>query len=75
MRDDAALKLLIQVAIHSSSQQNDHTLAWIIDIGLKDQTAVVKISAPYATGDNSPNCQHSAVRFESLFEYPGVRPL
>ena len=68
MCDNAALKLLIQIAIHSSSQENDYTLAWIIDIGLKDQTAVVEIGAAWATGDNAPNIQRSAMRFEKIFK-------
>ena len=68
MCDNAALKLLVQIAIYSSSQENDYTLAWIIDIGLKDQTAVVEIGAAWATGDNAPNIQRSAMRFEKLFK-------
>jgi hypothetical protein len=63
MCDDAALKLLVQIAIHSASQENDDTLARIIDIGLKDQTVIVKIGASRAAGDDAPNIQRSAMRF------------
>ena len=67
MCDDAALKLLVQIAIHSASQENDYTLVLIIDIGLKDQTAIVKIGASRTAGDDAPNVQRSAVRLSELF--------
>ncbi len=68
MYDDAALKRLVQIAIYPSGEENDYPLAWIIDIGLKDQTPIVKIGAAWATGDNAPNIQRSAMRFEKLFK-------
>ena len=75
MCDDSALKLLEQISVNTSRQQNGYPTSVILRVRLENDAAVVEISAARPARYDTPNVQYSAVGFHSLRQIANHSPL